>query len=284
MKFLQQVKSSIYDPQFYRKGTVKSLGKAVGYYFLLCLCLTILHTALLVPSLLKNITWLTTTGVQQVINTFPGELQVSVHNGLVTTNVSQPYVIPLSSPTTDTMKNLIVIDTKTPYSQMQFDTYHTNVWVTRDTIFTKMSNGEIRAYGLEKIKDLQLSKFSIMNFVSRISPWFTLLVPAGIFLLLLFFYLSYVFTLIPIFFVALIIWLAARFFFTKIPYDQAYTISLYAVTLGLLINCLLALLSFWVRINEFPFMLTVISLGVFAINFGNSKATKVNPVKKTNKR
>src|SRR5258708_1163574 len=95
MNFLQKIKSSIYDPAFYRMISKESFGSAFKYYFLLSFLLTIFMTLFLVFPITRGITTFTQQFSKDIINSYPNELQIALKNGHVVTNVSQPYSIPV---------------------------------------------------------------------------------------------------------------------------------------------------------------------------------------------
>src|SRR6185437_14513983 len=95
MNFLLKIKNSIYNPSFYRSIAVTSFGSALRYYLLLCLLITLLRVAFLVFPIASGIHSFIQTASTEVVNAYPKDLSISIHNGIATINKPQPYVIPL---------------------------------------------------------------------------------------------------------------------------------------------------------------------------------------------
>src|SRR5947209_3796140 len=109
MNFWLKIKSSIYDPEFYRSIPKESLQSAVQYYVLFCVVITLLKMAFLLFPITTGVTAIT-QGINQEVTKFPKTLQVNIHNGHAAATGKQPYTFPLC----DTKGNCtnLVIDTR----------------------------------------------------------------------------------------------------------------------------------------------------------------------------
>lgn len=280
--FFQTVKESIYSPEFYAGIPKKSLGSAIIYFLLLTLIVTVLQSVLPIWSF-------TTVGQQEIqkfigqaVNTYPEKLEVKIQNGKVSTNVKEPYFIPLPSGnnTSNSTYNLIVIDTKTPFSASQFNAYKAAAWVSKDTIFVQGdSNGQIKTIDLSKASDVKINKSLINSFAVKYSPLLKLLTPLAIVGILLGLFLLHILRLIYLFFLALLIFLLVKVIKKDRTYGECYKISIYAVTLGVLVE----FIGNFLRYPGFPFMFTIIAIAVVLFNFKNMKksSSKMDTVKKT---
>lgn len=275
MNFFKKIGQSIYSPAFYTKVLSESTGPALGYFFLFTLLLTILRAIFFAPLVINGVHWFTNTLVPGMVNAYPQKLQFTVHNGMVSINQPEPFIIPNKSGE-DQMKNFIVIDTKVPFSEQQYEAYNTDIWITRDTIFYKESNGEIRAAGLSKFQDFTLNRKDISDAVKTITPFFMYIVPVLIVFVLIGTYISYLPNLVMLFIMALLVWLLATILKKKMGYMQSYRVGIYLITTGLLIDAILAITYPWLHLVGFPFMVMLISLIVFLINVtsGVVKRTK----------
>ncbi|MBI3485881.1 DUF1189 family protein [Candidatus Daviesbacteria bacterium] len=70
------------------------------------------------------------------------------------------------------------------------------------------------------------------------------------------------------------IWLLAKAFKHALKYKQAYIISLHAITLSLIVELILMLVRGFSGYIGFPFMFTIITLLVVAINLFLDKTAK----------
>lgn len=267
MSFFQTIADSIYSPDFYATMPKKSFGGALKYFLLLSLLLALVRSA--VPA--WNFVSVVRPEIDTLINrarvVYPPELELQIRDGMVTSNVQEPYSIPLpmESDQSDDRLNLAVIDTKTPFSAAQFDEYHTIAWVAKDTIFIR-GDSEMKTYDLSDVSDFTVNKALIDSFLQSVSPWFNLITPlalAGIFFMM---GMIHVLRLVYLLFLAFLIWIVMKMISKPLSYGQSYTMGMYAMTLGLL-----AELAFdWTNFQGFPFMFTLITLAVITGNFISS--------------
>lgn len=271
MEFLQKIKSSIYDPEFYRNISKKPFSEAIKYYLLFCLLVTIFRIVFLVFPTITMVNAMTQR-INTFITTYPKTLEIKLHQGKLTINQPQPYTIPLCDESS-TCDN-IVIDTQNPNINAYAKQKNVLLLLTKDTAFFQQTNGDIRGYSLAKIGNLRINKQIVTAFVAQISPWIKMSIP----ILLLFagiaYYSSYLLTLVYLFFLALLLWLLAKKFAPKMTYSESYKVALHMVTLGIIVTLLLDVTGWFLHISPFPFMETMISLLVFTFN-RNTAGTKM---------
>lgn len=267
MKFFQTIKNSIYSPQFYSQISQKSFGKSVGYFLLLVLILTAIKSLTLIGPLIFELPNQLQTVIKETVNCYPEDLEIKISSGQVTTNVQEPYFIDSCEIESEANQPLLVIDTNTPFSKTQLDQYKTVAWLTKDSIVYKKSNLETRSYSLTEIKDFKLNKTSVDSLSSMISPWLKFAGPALMFLAFIGIYLSYDFKLIYLLALAAVIWLLAKIFKKTLPYGQSYKLGLHAITLPFLVELVINFTSKWTNFSGFPFMFTLIALGVIFFNY-----------------
>jgi hypothetical protein len=274
MNFLNKIQSSIYSPEFYSKIAKQSFGSAISYYLILAFLLTVITAAFPIYSFLTGGRNELQTFTDQIKDIYPSELEVEVKNGTVTTNVEEPYFIPVPSEDKNASAegNLVVIDTKTPFSAKQFNEYGTFVWVTKDTLVMKTDDdsAQLRSFDLSEVSDVTLNKNRVNSFIAKLSPWLNLVYPVVVILILFGVFMLYTSRLIYLLLLSAVIMLLLKLIKKPLKYADAYKIGLYAVTLGLLIETAVNLL----RLQSFPFMLSFITLGVVYFNFQKVKLKK----------
>jgi hypothetical protein len=283
MNFFKKIQNSIYSPEFYSDIPKQSFGSALKYFFLLILLVSVLSS-------IMPIYLFVTVGQQEVEkfvnqagNAYPSELNIKIQNGKLTTNTKEPYLIPFldDKTQTDGMQNLVVIDTKTPFTITQFNKYQTLAWVTADSVMLKDKNqGQLRAIDLTSIKNFNLNKQVINSYIAKASPLLRLLLPVIIIAIVVGLFVANIFLLVYLLFVAILIWLLLKLIKKPLSYGDSYKVGMYAITLELLIG----IVSAFLHQPGFPFMGIIITLLVVWFNFHSTqKVVKPAKVKKTTK-
>lgn len=259
------IQNSIYSPSFYASIPKKSFKQSIRYFLILILLLSAIHLITLInPSLIETPRQLQGF-VQNVINCYPKDLEIKITNGQASTNSDEPYFIS-NCPTLARNQNLVVIDTQTPFSSTKFDEYKVAIWLTKDAVVYRKNKYETSSSSLIRVKDLKLNKAVLNSYRDMLSPWLKLIGPALLLLVFVGIYLGYIFRLIYLFFIALIIWGFGKVFKKPLTYGQAYKVGLYAITLGLIVELPVSLTSRWSQFYEFPFIVTILTLGVVWMN------------------
>ena len=274
MTILSKIKSSIYSPSFYAEVQKKSLGSAFGYFFLLILLVSLIGTFPVIFSFVTKGQNELKSIISDVKNKYPQELEVKIKDGVASTNVVEPYVIPMTSDMkneTTGLQNLLVIDTKTPFSITQYKKYNAAVWLTKDGVYYRSNNTEeVRSQPLEKFGNVTINKKYVDEMVGKISPWIKYLAPILLIVIIIGLFLFHMLRLAYLFFFALCALLLAKAMKKSLSYGTAYKVGLYAITLGFIVE----LFQWFLGMTNIPFLFTVVSLIVVYINLKNQPATK----------
>ena len=273
MGFFLKIKSSIYNTDFYSKIKNYSLGTSLKYFFLLVLLLTVINTVILsyelgvkVPQQIKDFT-------SQTINSIPEDLAVSIDNGQVSTNQQEPLFLPFpqfdNQTPQDSLNNLLVIDTQTPFSATQFDQYKTFFWLTKDSLFYQNREFDQRSIDLSKSDNFTVNRNTIADWVGKINPWLNLLGPILILLTFTGLFLGFSFNLIYFLFLAVLIFFLSSIFKWGLSYSGAYKTAIYSSTLSFLIDLVLFNTGIYTGFFGFPFLFTLTSLCIATINLQN---------------
>ncbi len=267
MNFIKKIGQSIYSPQFYSQIAQKSLGSALGYFFLFCLILTIIQVSILFFTLnFAHFQPTLETEFAKIVSLYPSELVVTITKGTVSTNVKEPYVI--SVPGDIAPENIITIDTKTPFSAAQYRDYQTPIWVTKNAIFYT-SNNELKTVDLSKVSDFRLDQATVTTFAGKVTPWLKFVMPVVLFIMFIALYIANIFRLVYLFFLALLIMLATKLMKKSLSYSGAYKVGVYAMTLAFFVDSLAPLF----RTVNIPFLFTLVSLIIVIVNFYSLPAT-----------
>lgn len=272
MKFFRKIRDSIYNPSFYKSIPQSKLESAFSYFFLLIFVLSIIQTVFLAFPIVKVITQLTNKDLPKAVSQFPEELQIKIKDGKASTNVQEPYFIPLPKSTQADFKNFIVLDTTTPYSEDSFKKYDTFALLTRDSAYYKADkNQPVKNISLSTVKDLTIDRASLTALLNKYSPMAKWLTPILIILVGFLLFLFYILRLVYAILLGVLILLLSRIIQPSLSFGQSYKVAIYAMTLGLLVEVLLTIASPLLGIRGFPFMVTILSLVVFVVNFKTEK-------------
>ncbi|HSA84531.1 MAG TPA: DUF1189 family protein [Patescibacteria group bacterium] len=266
MNFFEKIAASIYSPKFYQHILQDSTKSAIGFFTLFVLVLTIAQTIILFFFHgFINFQGTVKTEVNRLVQSYPDDLIVTITNGIVTTNVQEPYVIPLPNTTmyeAETKTNLIVIDTKTPFSATDFKKYNSYVWLTKDALFIA-DDTDIRSLDLTEVGNLTINQSLLSSLYKTFSPWLNIITPILTVFMLLGIFIGYFLRLVYLFLLALLIMLLTKLMKKSVSYGQAYRVGIYAMTPAFLFDLLLL----FVPSLHFPFLFSIVTLGIVFINF-----------------
>lgn len=270
--FLRKIRDSIYNPSFYKSIPQGRLEAAFSYFFLLIFILSIIQTLFLAFPIVKAITQLTNKDLPKAVSSFPADLQVKIKDGKASTNVKEPYFVLLPKPSQGDFKNFIVLDTTTPYSEDSFKKYSTFAILTRDSVYYKADkNQPVKNMSLTTVKDLTIDRQHLIELLNKYSPLVKWFVPLLIILVGFLLFLFYILRLVYAIFLGVAILLVSRIVQPSLTFGQSYRVAIYAMTLGLLVEVGFSIASPLLGIRGFPFMVTILSLVVFVINFKTQK-------------
>lgn len=268
MKFIETIHSSIYDPEFYESLKHKSFSFSVAYFLKLALIASFIfgvYTAVTIAP--KVVDSINSYGLR-ALALYPDNLEVKIIDGIVSTNVSEPFVIPLpdeykkSQSVEETslgLINLLVIDTKKDFNRKIFNDYKTYTLVTKDSVIYREGGNRITIESLNKIPNITLNKQFVSSIITKILSYSRSL---EMFLPLIFFigfFIAFLFHFIYFFIAGLLVWIIAKIKKIDLTYKKSYQISIHAMTLGVIISLVFNFLSIYL----FPYCLTII-LGIVA--------------------
>lgn len=282
MTFLQKVKESIYSPKFYKDIPSQTFSSALGYFLLLSLVLTGIESLFLIKPLIFEFKKEVQIIVESAINYYPQDLTITIRNGRVYSS-EDPLVIPFPVQNTDEssqdFKNLVVIDTKTPYSSSQFDDFKTVAWVTADSLFIK-NDDEIRTVDLARAPDFTLDRSVIRQITAKIIPYLSIIGPFLFIAFSILIFISYSIRLVYLLFLSLLIFIIAKIAKLSLPYRSIYKMGTYAMTLPLLVNLFIDKTSPFTGFTGISFMFSILTLGVIVLNFKSEPIKIVTKKKK----
>lgn len=276
--FFRTIPASIYSPSFY-----KTIGKRSfwsGFFYVLRLNLILVLIALGALGLwYKNNRVSIDETSQNFIDLYPDELVLSFQDGVLQSNVEEAYFIQVNNhlfPEKWVSKNeqfsldVLVVDTHNEFTEEQFKNYGTYSWLGSTFFATRNEGGRIEVYPFE---EMEMPNFIVTKglFEEKMmeiwSKTKSTLVPSffaslGFFTLLV----SVIYRLIYNLFLACGIWILGKCMDHPMSYDTSYKTGFYAMTLSTLLGAVLLIPSPIFGMH-FPFMFTILSLLVVALNW-----------------
>lgn len=230
MTFLNDVKSSLYNPVFYASLRGRTLGSSFKYFFFLIFVLAFV-IAFVWGSQLAPL--FSGENLKKLVDYYPAELAVTIKGGVISTNVIEPYVIKAGeelSKMRNSHANGAVFDTKSDFSRELFKQYDTSVWVGRDFVAVAKSNDRIELSDVSRVPDFSVSQDRLLRWVDIIDSYH-LPLSLGLFaLLFVSFFVFYIFQLFWALLMALLTMLFGKLYQIPISYKNSYQIVLHAAT------------------------------------------------------
>jgi len=287
MNFFKTIFASIYSPQFYQTIPQKTLWAALRYFLLLVFLLTVVQTIISAGPISSSFKNAVKNLVYSLVDLYPQELIITIKDGKVSTNVEEPYFIPLLGTASEfwqaqgeeaeTLENLLVIDTKTPYSSAQMNEYSTVALLTKDALFVREDQGEINVFDLSKISGFTLDRALIDSFVAKAAPYLEYLGPIVTGSVFLMTYSSYSWRVVYALFFGVAVLILSSTWKLGWNYRQAYNMSLYAMTAGVIVEFIVGITSPIYQFGGFPFLFSLITVGVVFVNIRTMRFQRSKP-------
>lgn len=286
--FFSTLTHSVYSPAFYSHLTQKSFWSSVWYLVRVTLILFLLGALIILIPIFKN--WdKIDQSVQNALSVYPEELVLTFQDGQMTSNQVEPYfiesrdIVPeewrdefLESSSADFPKNLVVIDTITPFNEEQYDAYDAVIWLTKDSAYIEKENGGIESRPLSSVPDSTLDKAFVDE---KIAIWWDQMKTSLPILLVLAMVVTVIAIVIYRMVYSLILAVGALIVgsIMKLPLDfgGSYKIALHAITLPSFLSLAIILSSKTTGFYGFPFWFTLLSLLIIVINLQKGKTPKL---------
>lgn len=244
-KFFDTFWYSVSNKQYYKSILQLSFGFSLVYLWMLLL---LLSTATVAKNTLWVVTKLPTLGrniqlfESKVVEIYPDDLVLTIHNGELSSNVNEPYAIPLPEDWAhmlglDDIKNLAVVDTNGKADQ--FKTYETVFLLTNSSLVFP-DKGGFRAQPFEKYSDETIiNKKKYTAYINIFQPFinnFETIVKGLLVIYVLFgplcsSILNLIFYLIYLLLFTVPLLLVCKMSGIQFTYSQIYHLSLHGVSL-----------------------------------------------------
>jgi|GEM_PF-6657071 len=272
MNFIDTLKSSIYDPVFYRGLPGTPLRSSLSYFAKLAILLTVIGTIFFGISVLPPLTrFLKNDNLVRIANYFPEDLTFTLRGGTVSINGADPRYID-GPGGYDGSKHLIVIDTKTvltPETEAVFleDTmkkHDASIWISKDSVILIDEDGAISRTPLNGIPNLTITQEKVLHWIENFRTMASFIPLILLILIFLFIFGAYFTNLIYLFLIAFIIMLIGKSKGLILKYRDAYHVGIHAISLGMLVDMFFAVVPGFS--GAIPFLSLAITLVTVTFN------------------
>ena len=279
MRLIWEIRDSIYGPEYYQGLIARPFSYSLKYFLTLAVLVAFIVSVTFLTYIVPVLqSFLTNVGTK-VLEYYPSELQITIKNGIASSNVQEPYFVKFPPEFKDSMvenknvpddlENLFVIDTKTTPTIDQFKNYKTLLLLTKDSV-VNYDNGKITIQPLDKISDFTLDKTKISSFLDKAQPYFKFIYPIVAIISFFVFFIGIDANLFYLLFAALLVWLIARVKKINVGYKKSYQLGLHLITGAMLLDNLLFLVVPRAHI-PYLFTATIVILAVVNLKPGASQ-------------
>ncbi len=237
-RFFKNIIYSFTKADFYKKVLAAPFSFTLKYFLFLCFLISIVYSIILIVFLVPATNMLISQREKIVNITIPSGLEVKIQNGKVSTNAKEPVVISYPELQIPNVKNILVIDTKTPFSEEQYNKYQTLVWLTQTSlVYPDRSDYSVKITSLKEVKNVVINRGNVNAFLDKAIPVIkNVLWGLMVFLLPLIFVFLTGYKLLSMLFIALAIYVLAKLAKYNFTFSKSYQLGLHASTLPFIIQ------------------------------------------------
>lgn len=275
--FLNAFVKTFTSPDYYGDILAAPFKFSLKFFFFYFFLYSFISTSILTISTFIPLQKGLMLAVPRLSEIVPEELEINIKDGNVTTNVQEPYYVPI-----DTVENLfkninrnvlgaasnkprylLVIDTNAKIED--FTTYQTEFLLTKNFL-TYYKDNRIEVAPLSQIKNATISRATLDVLLKNLIPYTqyvaTVLMSATFIFTLIFLPLAKFYYSL---FLAFVLYILTKFFNLTLTYKKLLQISLHLVVVS---TTLFSLLSLTPIKLSFPFLQTILLsiAGVFILN------------------
>lgn len=226
MNFFRQMRESVIDFKFYREIKDNRFGKSFTYLLLLFLIIYFIggtKTFVITRAVVDEL-------AVQMSNDVP---DFKLENGEFSFEGKMPHYISSST------NEIFVIDTTGQTDEKVLEDVHSGMLITKDKLYLKQNTSELRIISLKELGGVALTKSDIVEFLPKLS-WIVFIIIAFGFIFVLGWKLL---NAVILALIGLAINAAMK---TNLKYNNLLNISIYALTLPLLIQLAVTLSGYLV--------------------------------------
>lgn len=281
LQLIENFKNSVYSPDFYRSLEPKPFSFSVKYFFKLALVFVIVLTTITSFELIPRINFFLNNLGPELLSSIPENIEVKIIKGKATSNLVEPLFIPMPPSFLSTQeelevkipKNLLVINTQSPFESDKFENYDTLLLLTNDT-FVRGEENEIQLIKLDSLGDKTITKPYLSSLLSKMPIFLKWLSPIVVIIMFLAIFAAFSINLFYALIIAFITFIFAKIKKTPIRFKKSYQLSLHAISLPILISFIGYI--FFPKVGSNIFLFIVLSGLIVWVNiFKDSKPAQL---------
>jgi hypothetical protein len=282
--FLYSFKQTFTSPTYYADIIQARFSFSLKFYFTYFLLYTLVATTIVSLRIFLPFGSFLETVPGNINRMYPSELEITIEDGVLSTNVVEPYFIPMTvfNPLIESFDEHVLGETAGPQNVVVIDTgayleayegYDTFALITDTDIIYTNDDGNREVVSLKDIDSLTVNKSAVSKILTVVEPYMQTIVP--ILIVFFFVFMSIVFPafgLLYILWIGLLVFVSAKLWNVPVGYSKSYQMGLHLVVIPTTIFGLLGLFDIT---YTFPFRDTVIYLILATFIFRSiQKATK----------
>ncbi len=245
MNFLNQIKSSIYNPQFYKDLEHQPVSFSIKYFIKLVFCASFL-SLLIIGIFNKSFFSNTKTLIEKGFDTIPEDLEININNssGIIESNKKEPYFLNENAIINNNgnikkldSSHLLFVNTNIDFSVNALNESNSVVSVFRDSIaFYNPKDQNIRIYKATDLPDLKISKSEVLKWKNKFFKFWPLIVV--LLNLIMFFGLiisSFKYLILGVVF-GLILMFLLRIKNNKVSFKYSFKIAIHLFTISIIFS------------------------------------------------
>ncbi len=256
--FFYILKKTFTSPSYYKDILVSPIQFSLKFFFFFFFLYAFITTTFFTVRYLIPLNKLIVRLPEFAQTLYPPELEITIHNGEASTNIYEPYYIPLSKVEhlfqqwqqnilgahTGKKDNALVIDTQG--SLDDFQQYNTFILLTKTSLSIMKNNGTFQTIPLTNIKNLIINQKTILALSSQIRPYTNNALPLLIGIVFLFFLIFFPLNKISILFIyAFIMKIVFRIFSFNLTYKKSYQIGLHFIAISSILTTFIYFVPFF---------------------------------------
>lgn len=203
---------------------------------------------------------------------YPPELEIHIKSGMVTTNVPEPYFIPMKD-VENVLKdntvlgtnsrqtvNLLVIDTKASIDD--FERYQSAVLITKNDMVVAKDDNKYEVYPLRDWPDMVINRKQAVQMINTVKPLLTWVIPivlVAVFLGFSLFFPSFLTTMLLWY--AFAVWIVAKILSYPLGYKKSYQLAMHIILIPVTFVALLGVIPVIIPVPFFHTIVTVLLAG-----------------------
>lgn len=268
MRFFTNLVDSVYNPGFYATMRERRGVSAVAHLLLVAIICAVLYTVLIFPSL-QIVRDSIVSVPEKARALYPETMVFVVDKGVASVmGVEEPVIIPIFNEKNgfdisgvdadvnvqglqpaDVIEKNFIVDTITPFSIQTLQERNGFAWASKDGVYTIDDKGEVKGFAYGKETTFTLSKTVLNNAIDTIVPYYGMVLPIMVGILLLAMILG---LWIGYLFFALIMAILIKIYYSlflknPIPYSQAYKTAIFAMTAPIFAYIVLSIYDLYVQ-------------------------------------